>query len=453
MLLTLTTFTVYADGMYSPSFTDQLRAFFRKSNFYTYHLRLTELSENFSREYQQACAPASKRNLRSSKTWSQMDSFGEQRRLVVIDLGGTNLNLFEVEVTGDKQAEVLRTGSVDFYKNKIYTLKELFSDLKKQLDLFILASEDRVRLKNIVFLFSYPIDQVVREDGYVDAVCTYFGKMRRSKGIIGAQIGEPFEKYLRENGYPNARISVTNDTPIYGLAAKAYEILESKRYDAALNIIVGTGTNIAALFDDVQEHGKKGLRIVNTEFGDFKSVMLSRFDEIFDKFCDSPGRYLTEKMISGTWQHQMFKVIVTDLVDQRLLNPASIKNIDMHNLDSEMVEKLLYSHDFHPEQKEALAFTWREINKRGGSLCGIMLADIMVDIHKKLGLPKTKIVVTETGSVLKRNIRFRESLFDSLDRELGRQGFGEKLEYQFINLDDRAALGAVVFDTYFAHQK
>jgi len=439
--------------MVPPSVTDRLRSYFRKNSWYTYLLNITSLSENLAKEYEQTLDPESKRNLQATMSWEDMNAFGDPRKLVVIDLGGTNLNLFEVEIHGQREAEVIRTGSIDFYQDKVYTRDILFADLKNQLDHFILDSQERLGLEHLVFIFSYPIDQFVREDGYVDAICTYFGKMRRSEGIVGLQIGLPFEEFLHESGYPNVKVSVTNDTPIYGLAAKSYEITDGEKFDAAMNIIVGTGANIAVLYDDKGKNISKGLRIVNTEFGDFKSVMMSRFDEIFNSQSDSPGRYLMEKMISGTWMHQIFKVVLRDLIEQKLIHPEILNTLNLDTIDSEKIDYMMRSTDFNSEDKEALYFIWREINKRGGNLCGMVMAVMMVDVHKRLRKEETHLLITETGSVFKKNIRFRESLFDSLDRELGRLGYGAKIQYKFVNLSDRAALGAVVFDTYFNQPK
>lgn len=441
-------------GMVPPSVTDRLRSYFRRSSFYTYLLNVTSLSSNLAQEYQASLDFSNKHNLHAVIPWEKMDSFGEARKIVVLDLGGTNLNLFEVEIHGQKEAEVIRTGSLDFYQDKVYTPEILYADLKNQLDHFILDSQERMDLRHIVFIFSYQMDQFVREDGYVDAVCTYFGKMRKSDGLVGAQIGLPFEKFLQQSGYPNVKVAVTNDTIIYGLASKSYEINHGDDlYDAGMNIIVGTGANIGVLFDQKDEQGSLGLRVINTEFCDYKSVELSKFDKIFDSQSDSPGRYLMEKMISGTWMHQIFKVILKDLIEQKLINPEVLNMMNLNTIDSEQIDHLMRSTDFNSEDKEALYFIWREINKRGGNLSGMVMAVMMVDVYKKLGKDLARIIITETGSVFKKNIRFRESLFDSLDRELGRLGFGDKIQYKFVNLSDRAALGAVVFDTYFNRPK
>lgn len=440
---------VLISDMVPPSVTDRLRSYFRKSGFYSYLRNITSLSQNLAQEFEGSLSLSNKHNLHAAIPWEKMDSFGEARKIVVLDLGGTNLNLFEVEIHGQKEAEVLRTGSLDFYQDKVYTPEILFTDLKNQLDHFILDSQERTELRHIVFIFSYQIDQFVREDGYVDAVCAYFGKMRKSEGLVGAQIGLPFEKFLRQSGYPNAKVSVTNDTIIYGLASKSYEINHDDLYDAGMNIIVGTGTNIGVLFDQKDEKGNLGLRVINTEFCDYKSVELSKFDKIFDSLSESPGRYLMEKMISGTWMHQIFKVILKDLIQEKLINPEVLNMMNLDTIDSEQIDHLMRSTDFNSEDKEALYFIWREINKRGGNLSGMVMAVMMVDVHNKLGKDLTRIIITETGSVFKKNIRFRESLFDSLDRELGRLGYGDKIQYKFVNLSDRAALGAVVFDTYF----
>lgn len=422
---------------------DSIHNYLRKNNFLAYRLKTPSISKKFTEEYLAVAPLSNKRNLHIKKHWQEIQSFGKPRKIVAMDLGGTNLNLFEIDVKENNGVNVVQRTSVDFYENKIYTPEVLFHDLKNQLDLFIIPSEDRMALKNLVFIFSYPIQQLTREDGYIDATCTYFGKMRKSEGIIGLQVGNTFQEYLRKNGYPQVTVSVTSDTPIYCLAAKGHQIKNGLDYDVAMNIIVGTGTNISAGFDE-----DDGFTIINTEFGDFKSIPLSEFDKIFDSQCDTPGRYLTEKMLSGAWQHQIFAIIIKKLLEDKIIDSALIENFD-YSATPEMIQRQFIEGSLTPEQKHILGFIWKEVNKRGGSICAIVLAAIASQILQKSTKNNIKILITETGSVLQKGVGFREAMLDTLDNELGRLELGDKIEYTLINLPDQSALGAVIFDAFF----
>lgn len=429
--------------------TDPVREYFKKNDFYAYLLETPIISDNLAKEFIKVADPSNKRNLHLKKYWSQISTFGKPRRIISMDLGGTNLKIDKVDITQDNNVKIIDTTKKIFYENKTYTPQALFKDLTKHLNDFIKDREEKTTISNIVFIFSYPIEQLVREDGYVDAICTFFNKTRKQEGIIGLQIGQSFQNHLRKNGYPNVSVSVTNDTPIYCLAAKAYEILHKKKFDASLNLIAGTGTNISAGFDETEIEKLKGFRIINTEFGDFRGVKLSKFDKIFDRTVDMPDRYLTEKMISGAWQHQIFKIILNDLIENKIISPAIIENIDLNNADGEKIENHFTDGTLKSDQLKILYFIWKELNKRGASICGITIARIMEQILKKSNKETIDIIILETGSVIQKGTGFREQLIDTIDGELGRLGLGHKINYNLDTLKDLSAYGAVIFDAFF----
>lgn len=431
--------------MSSKSVTDVIRNYLRERDFYAFRLRTAEISDNYRKEYREVADPSNKRNLALQKKWEDIDSFGTPRRIVVVDLGGTNLNLFDVEVQDGKKIEVIKTASDGFYENKIYTPDILFGDLKSELDQFILASEERASLENLVFIFSYPIEQLIRDDGYIDALCMRFIKEHKSEGLVGLQVGEAFQTFLRERGYPKVNVSVTNDTPIHSFSAKGYEILNQKTFDAAINIIVGTGCNVSTAYTEHKEKDIKGLRVINTEFGDFHGAPLSTFDEELKKKSNNPDVHLNEKMISGAYQHQIFKIIMHDLIQEEIVPENILEGWNLQNMDSGDIEKKLQEEIPH---KDIISFLWREINKRGGALCGIFLAVIMSELSLHLKKESISAIIMETGSVIRKNEGFRDSLVDTLDSELGRLDHRDNIQYRFEHLPHQAAYGATIFDTF-----
>lgn len=428
---------------------DIIRQHCHKNNFYAYRLHNKEIAAKLQNEYVDASSPSNKRNLCFEKSWSQIHSFGQPREIIAIDLGGTNLNIFQVKVQGETEVKIVDKHSTSFYEDKVYTPEVLFTDLQHEIDIFVTSSKERENLKSIVFIFSFPIEQVTREDGYIDAVCTFFGKTRKSEGIVGLQVGSAFQKHLRENGYSNVSVSVTNDTPIYSLAAKGHEIMSKEAFDASMNIIVGTGMNISAAFDDNTAKNCKGLRVINTECGDFKGVELSTFDETFKKHNDTPERYLTEKMMSGAWLSKVFKVMIEDLVQSKIVPSEIFSDINQGDIQAEELESIIAKKSLPAEKHEIISFIWKELNKRGGALGAMILAGMIEELIKTLEKDHIRLFIMETGSVLSKGYGFRESLIDTLDSEIGRRGMSEKVSYTFMNHPDQSALGAVIFDTFF----
>lgn len=429
--------------------TEIIREYFHKNNFYAYRLHGPTIGRKLHDEYKKVANPSNKRNLCLDKFWSEIHSFGKPREIIAIDLGGTNLNMFKINVKGEQEVEITDKSSTGFYKDKVYTPEELFTDLQHEIDKFVRSSKERESLQSIVFIFSFPIEQLVREDGYVDAICTYFGKTRKSEGIVGLQVGLAFQNHLRQNGYSNVSVSVTNDTPIYSLAAKGHEIISGESFDASMNVIVGTGMNISAAFDDHTLEGYKGLRVVNTECGDFKGVELSTFDEKFKTVNDTPERYLTEKMISGAWSYQVFSVIVTDLIENNIVPEKVFEGINYKSIHPQEIEAIIKDNNTPPEQRAVVSFIWKEMNKRGAALCGIILGAIMKELTETIKKNTINVIIMETGSALAKGYSFREAMIDTIDNEVGRLNISEKIDYTFLNHPDQSALGAVIFDTFF----
>ncbi|MBU0668264.1 hypothetical protein KJ951_01145 [Patescibacteria group bacterium] len=428
--------------------TDSIREFLQKNKFYVYKEETSKISDNYLKEYLDVTVSSNKRNIYLSQNWEDINSFGKPRRIIVLDLGGTKLNIFDVKVIDDKTIKVERLSSTSFYEKKVYTPTILFHDLKAKLDKFLGNPAKKGTIENLVFIFSHPLEQTINEYGHIDAICTKFVKEHKSEGIVGLKIGKAFQDYLNGNGYPKICVSVTNDTTIHALAAKAYEIVNDQKFDAAMNIIVGTGCNVSTAYNEKEIASLKGLRVINTEFGDFKSMKLSNFEEEFEKKAASPGEHINEKMISGAYQHEIFKIIIKNLIKEGILHKEILNNLNLEKLDSGDIERLIKGKRLNKDQQTYLGLIWREIYKRGGAICGIFLAAVMSELHRKLKKTKIRIIVMETGSIIQKNIGFKESLRETLDRELIRLEKKDKITYNFRVLPHQAAYGATIFDTF-----
>jgi len=430
---------------------DKVHTYLKENNFYAYRETWPKLAENFLQEYIDAAVPSNKRNLVIDKTWKAIQSFGPQRDLIILELGGSYLKLFKAEIGPKNKIYTHKHQSYQFYEDQVYTPEILFKSIKKQLDAFMSDEGNPENLKSAVFIFTFPIEQIVREDGYIDAICTYFGKTRKSSGIVGMQVGISLQNYLRENGYPNITISVTNDTPIGLLSAKAIEIQHQTNFDAVINIIVGTGTNIA-VGHNILMNGKNSFLIANTEFGNFKSVPASTFDEILNGMVDSKDQYLTEKMVSGVWQHQVFKVILKKALEEKLVNADEVAKLHTENMDSGDIERFFRSHAAKNESLQILEMIWYEITQRGATICGITLANIMIQLLKDLNMSHINIGIIEVGSVIEKAHNFKKVLLDTIDTELARHEASSKIKYYFHNPSFQSVLGSAIFDSLFYKQ-
>jgi len=419
----------------------KIKKFLHGSGFYSY--RDETVPKKLLREYRQTLLSSNPRNLRVKRSWAQIKSLGEKRTILVMELGGSYFKLFDVKVKENDKIDVKKFQSVQFYEDKLYTPEVLWNDIKVQLDAFV-KKDERLQIHDCVFIFTFPIAQIMREDGIIDAVSLKINKSVKSKGIVGIRIGESLQKYMRKNGYPNIVISVTNDSIINVLSAKGMEIIQKRKYDAAINIIVGTGANIAVGADENSKQNP-GLFMINTEFGGFSSTPVSKFDRIFHKRAECGKDYLTEKMISGLWQPHVFKIMLEECVKEGFAPNDAMGIFENTEMDAGEIEEALSMGIYEGKNNEIYNYLWKEIHVRGGELCGIMLGQIMAELARKNKNKYMNIALIEVGSVLKKSKSFKNKMVKAINDELEHQNLHGRISYISTRPKNATALGAGVF--------
>jgi hexokinase len=130
--------------------------------------------------------------------------------------------------------------------------------------------------------------------------------------MVGKPVGKPLLHYLEKKGLKFKNIKVINDT-----VASLFAGLSKPDYHAYIGLIVGTGTNMAALIRTaniakLNEEEKKGLGEfipVNLESGNFHPPHLTDYDETVDKNSDVQGTQRFEKAVSGMYLGEIFKSV------------------------------------------------------------------------------------------------------------------------------------------------
>ncbi|MBD3270337.1 hypothetical protein GF376_02325 [Candidatus Peregrinibacteria bacterium] len=421
-----------------------IRADLLKNGFYKHLNNQEKLSEKFLCEFNLARAKDNPRNIHFNHSWKEIDSYGEDRILLLIELGGTFLKLFKISVKNNR-INLLKSKKINFYRKIIYTPEILFSDLKLRLDFFLNHHEQQT-IENCIFIFTFPLKQYKRKDGIIDGICTNFAKQHRSKGIVGLAIGENLQKYLNQNGYPLLKIGVTNDSPPSLLAAKKIEIEnKEENFDAIINIIVGTGSNIA-----VGYNLNNNFFISNTEFGLFTSFPQSVYDKRMDKKTTSKGTYLTEKMFSGAWRDEVFKEILKSLIkkkviDKKLKQKYKISKLDSKGLDELLDKRMIKSHELYP-----LKFIWQEISKRGGYICGFALANIILELQKDK--QDMNFGIIEVGGVIEFSKNFNNTMIQTMnlfiEKNFCSTNAPRKITISLFNPKMQTIYGSTIFDAF-----
>ena len=225
-----------------------------------------------------------------------------------LDLGGSHLRAAVVDFkeniagfrTPVKTMEIPWTRNVPFPKPDFLRIQ---AELIRSLD-FDPACP-------LGYCFSYPATSLPNGDAAL---------IRWTKGVHvpeteGHSIGAMLTAYIRKH-HPEIRITQTcviNDT-VAGLFAG----LTGARKDAYIGLIVGTGTNMAAIFPIAgvpklpdPDRPRKQIPI-NLECGNFAPPFLNQWDRIIDAESENRGEQLFEKAASGMYLGRLFKAAVPE---------------------------------------------------------------------------------------------------------------------------------------------
>ena len=216
-------------------------------------------------------------------------------RAVVVDLGGTRVRAAMTS---------LEHGRVVVERGPVETLLpvtrgeplDAATYLGVQADL--VASLDIPQGLPLGYCFSYPAAPQVSGD----AALIKWTKEIFVPGTEGRLMGAMLLEALEQRGVRCCGVSVINDTVASLLAGLTGEVA-----DAYIGLIVGTGTNTAALFGREvvpklpADFAWSGPLPVNLESGNFHPPHLTALDDEVDAKSDNPGAQRFEKAVSGAY--------------------------------------------------------------------------------------------------------------------------------------------------------
>ncbi len=244
-------------------------------------------------------------SLKMLRTFTRQPSGRERGRVVVVDWGGTKARAGLVELGG---------GSVRIVAEEALT----FPDAMKRgapepvFDLIAgavgrVARAQGVGAAPLAFVYSYPA-RLERIDRAVALAST---KGWRLQGLVGRDVAEMLTAALERAGLARIRLAaVANDT-VAALILRSYQARgrDTGAGPAAIGLILGTGTNLAA------DLGPAGIR--NLESGNFDGVgaVETPYDAALDRVLDEPppGAQRFEKMVSGHYLGEILRRALADL--------------------------------------------------------------------------------------------------------------------------------------------
>jgi len=356
----------------------------------------------------------------------------DNKKALVLDLGGTNFRASVVEFTNGET--IVHPG---MKKNLEYLMKTTEGCRKEALYAEMASLIGSLKLDGVTaigYCFSYPCESML--DG--DAKLLHWTKGVTVKGMIGEAVGKSLMDYLNEHvkGAQFTAIKVINDT-----VASLFAGLTDKTAQAHIGLIVGTGTNMAPFLPANKipklnkDYKGKGLIPVNLESGNFYPPHLTVIDDKIDKYMDTKGMQRFEKAISGMYLGRILEYVFScDEFEA---------NFDAAKLTSIMSYPSMY--------KEKYVKVAHCIYQRSAKLVAASLAGLILEIIDTYDKPIKSVRLSAEGSLFwsnDRNVRnaqytsYKELVITELDNLL--KEFGHDIEVRVEQKTDANLVGSAV---------
>jgi hexokinase len=334
------------------------------------HSQLVEVARVFGERVAEGLA-ADGREIRCLPTY--VSAAGTVRRgcALVVDLGGSNVRAAVVgNVEGALRVERGPVGS----RLPLERGQPLSRERFLQVQVEQAAALGPVGALPLGYCFSYPAESMRDRD----AVLLRWTKEVCVPGVEGERVGRLLRDALVAAGVQCREVTVVNDTVAAMLAGV------QERADCVLGLIVGTGTNLAAVFDAGAVPKLAGCELerlpVNLESGNFVPPHLSEWDDEVDRASENPGGQRFEKAVSGVYLGRLLAAVV----------PAA-------GFDPESGSKGVVEAAARGEDSSLLAAAARQVLRRSAQLVGAKVAGLVALLHAQR--PRRCAVVVAEGSL------------------------------------------------------
>jgi hexokinase len=311
-----------------------------------------------------------------------------EKKVVVMDAGGTNFRVAVVHFDKDKKAQI-----EDFKLHEMPGIekevgrKEFFESMAGY------VSDVADKASNIGFCFSYPAEIMPNKDGKV----IRFSKEIKTEEVEGQMIGENLNAALKTIGKEPKHVVILNDTVTTLLAGRAASF--GKDYGSFIGFILGTGTNTAYIESNanIKKHpdldaGKS--QIINVESGGFAKAPMGVIDEEFDKSTINPGEHTFEKMISGAYLGPLVFMTLKKAAEDEFLSEIACEKLN--NLKDLTTKDL---NDFLDEPKKGGNPLSRILTDRGDEIAYYDFA-MLYELTDKMVTRAAKLTAINLSSAI-----------------------------------------------------
>lgn len=315
--------------------------------------KLRELTELFERELENGLKRTDGM-LRALPTFVfNLPKGSELGKYLTVDLGGTNLRIGLVELLGSGEFKIKKDSTVIPDSLKCGSGKVIFDFIAQNIETFLEHPEIEAELPlKLGFTFSFPVEQESLAHGTILG----WSKEIEGKDVIGMDAVALLQEALHSRGLDIAVKALVNDT-VGTLLAQIYRDDRTR-----MSVILGTGSNAAYVencsnipklkFKDNESHSQTVINIEWGSFGDSPSnttiLPVTRFDDILNLESKNRNLHRYEKMISGMYLGEIFRLVLVEAVEKGYLKRINatcdsqayaIKTKDMSRFHGEFINE------------------------------------------------------------------------------------------------------------------
>lgn len=378
----------------------------------------------------------------------------EKGRYMAIDLGGTNFRILLVELKGRNNAEILGQHKYTLKEEHIMGTKdELFGFIAHSIKNFMALCGMRNSADvRIGFTFSFPVDQTGKASGRLAKWTKGFS----SEGVVGEDVVMLLDDALRKAGVNNTKITALVNDTVGTLVAGSYD-----DPDCDMGVILGTGTNACYAEKTINikkwkdDPYKNSEMIINIEWGNFNVLNQTVYDRELDERSDNPGDQIMEKMVSGIYLGELFRLVIIKMTEKGLLGkgfrgklftePGRFRSEHMSSFESDksdglsLIKRFLDENNIanSTEERRIIKEASRIVSVRAGRISAALIAAVIAKMSPDLSKKHT---VAVDGSVYEKHSGFPDIINKTL-----REIFGGKSAYIKLKLTkDGSGVGAAI---------
>lgn len=347
-------------------------------------------------------------------------------KAAVIDAGGTNLRVAEVEIDAKGADPVFRNVRKSFMPGTRgrLTAKEFHQAIGREVE-SVFAADGVDRLG---YCFSYECRSLPNGDAELLA----WSKQVDAPEVIGQRVGEELAKCLSK---PPKSVKVLNDTVATLLAGCAR--IGSDQASGYLGFILGTGTNVAC--------SEAGM-LRNAESGEFNRLARSPADLALDQMTSDPGCAVFEKMVAGAYLGNLGLCLFRAAAKQGLFGEGTegrlvaVPSLETRDLDEfaaggchESLANLFAEGDLAMARELATSVFRRAANLTAAHLAAFLRRTAPANAQKP-------VVITADGSTFWKTkaVSFEKTLAESLAK------MADIPPYRIVCVDEAPMVGAAV---------